>query len=63
MASWIELAYNERYYANLWANMHAATRKNKMYKKNQKIWLIIYCTMVNVVFMWIAQRVVNFFDA
>lgn len=36
MASWIELAYNERYYANLWVDMHAATRKNKMYKKESE---------------------------
>ena len=43
-------------------NMHAATRsmverEEKKGKKNQKIWLIIYCTMVKVgFFMWIAAR-------
>lgn len=30
-------------------------------KKNQKIWLIIYCTMVNVVFMWIGAARRKFF--
>ena len=38
----IELAYNERYYANLWGNMYAATREEAKCIKKESENLINY---------------------